>query len=86
MDVVVQKPKPPTDTRSRQVTEGRRSTFYNPTKKPLADNRLADQLCPFFGTLPWADRPQFAQMWSPDFRPELVDSKLGSVVTVLIIL
>ena len=79
MDVVVQKPKPPRETPTRQVTEGRRSTFYNPVRTSLSEVRLADQLCPFFDTLPWPDRPQFAQMWSIDSRPELVDSKIGLV-------
>ena len=74
MDVIVQKPKPPRETPTRQVTEGRRSTFYNPVRTSLSEVRLADQLCLFFDTLPWP-----AQMWSIDSRPELVNSKIGLV-------
>jgi len=76
----VQKPKPPAEShRKRQVTEGRRSTLYNPIRTSLADIRLADQLCPYFDTLSWPERPQFSQLWDIDSTHAAVDSTLGSV-------
>lgn len=80
MDMVIQKPAVPAEKQAkRQVVEGRRSTLYNPIRCPLSDIDLSAQLCPYFDSLSWADRPQYSQLWAACTVPELVQSALGSV-------
>jgi hypothetical protein len=38
-------------------------------------------MCPYFDSLRWKDRPQFAQLWQPNSNLSLVESKLGLVVS-----
>lgn len=77
-DVVVQKPAVSTGkTKKRDTTDGRQLTFYNPLR--WSDVRLADQLCPYFDSLSWPEKPQYAQLWSPGVPPVFVDSKVGQV-------
>lgn len=46
---------------------------------PLADVKLAAQLCPYFDSLSWTERPQFSQLWTVGAGSDLVESRIGWV-------
>jgi hypothetical protein len=81
-DITVQKPKRPTTSdadEKRPVTEGIKSTLYNPINEPLADICLPNLLCPYFSSISLKERPQYSQLWQVDDKPQLVATKFGDV-------